>query len=133
MATTSSGPKRKVAAVNGLRGAWRAPSNNTNTFARESHIDILAAAAGVDPLEFRLKNLKDRRMRRVLEALAEKVGWKPAPPPSGRGLGIATGIDAGTYVAHMAEVEVDIGLVAEEYLGAGVFIGQCPGNRPHSL
>jgi isoquinoline 1-oxidoreductase len=90
-------------------GAWRAPSNNTNTFARESHIDILAAAAGVDPLEFRLKNLKDRRMRRVLEALAEKVGWKPAPGPSGRGLGIATGIDAGTYVAHMAEVEVNKG------------------------
>ncbi|MGB2907271.1 MAG: molybdopterin cofactor-binding domain-containing protein [Candidatus Aminicenantaceae bacterium] len=88
-------------------GAWRAPSNNTNTFARESHIDVLAAAAGVDPLEFRLKNLKDKRMRRVLEALAEKVGWKPAAAPSGRGLGIATGIDAGTYVAHMAEVEVD--------------------------
>jgi isoquinoline 1-oxidoreductase len=88
-------------------GAWRAPSNNTNTFARESHIDILAAAAGIDPLEFRLKNLRDKRMRRVLEALAEKVGWKPAAAPSGRGLGIATGIDAGTYVAHMAEVEVD--------------------------
>ncbi|MFA9454664.1 MAG: molybdopterin cofactor-binding domain-containing protein, partial [Candidatus Aminicenantaceae bacterium] len=88
-------------------GAWRAPSNNTNTFARESHIDVLAAAAGVDPLEFRLKNLKDKRMRRVLEALAEKVGWKPAAAPSGRGLGIATGIDAGTYVAHMAEVQVD--------------------------
>jgi isoquinoline 1-oxidoreductase len=88
-------------------GAWRAPSNNTNTFARESHIDALAAAERVDPLEFRLKNLKDRRMRRVVQALAEKVGWKPAAAPSGRGLGIATGIDAGTYVAHMAEVAVD--------------------------
>ena len=60
-------------------------------------------------MEFRLKNLKDRRMRRVVQALAEKVGWKPAAAPSGRGLGIATGIDAGTYVAHMAEVEVDKG------------------------
>ncbi|MFQ6038609.1 MAG: molybdopterin cofactor-binding domain-containing protein, partial [Candidatus Aminicenantales bacterium] len=88
-------------------GAWRAPANNTNTFARESHIDILAAASGEDPLEFRLKNLKDKRMIRVLKAAAEKFGWTPARAPSGRGFGIATGLDAGTYVAHMAEVEVD--------------------------
>jgi len=88
-------------------GAWRAPSNNTNTFARESHIDIMAAAAGMDPLEFRLKNLKDPRMRRVLQKAAEKFGWSPAPAPSARGFGLAAGIDAGTYVAHMAEIEVD--------------------------
>ncbi|MFQ6070593.1 MAG: molybdopterin cofactor-binding domain-containing protein [Candidatus Aminicenantales bacterium] len=88
-------------------GAWRAPANNTNTFARESHIDILASEAGIDPVEFRLKNLKDRRMIRVLKAAAEKFGWKPAKAPSGRGWGVACGIDAGTYVAHMAEVEVD--------------------------
>jgi nicotinate dehydrogenase subunit B len=88
-------------------GAWRAPGNNTNTFARESHIDILAAEAGIDPLEFRLRNLKDKRMIRVLQAVAKKFGWKTAKAPSGRGYGIATGIDAGTYLAHMAEVEVD--------------------------
>ncbi len=88
-------------------GAWRAPANNTNTFARESHIDILAAKAKMDPLEFRLKNLKDKKMRRVLQAAAEKFGWIPAKSPSGRGYGIASGIDAGTYVAHIAEVEVN--------------------------
>jgi len=88
-------------------GAWRAPGNNTNTFARESHIDILAAEAGMDPLEFRLKNLKDKKMIRVLEAAADKFGWTPTIPPSGGGYGISTGIDAGTYVAHMAEVNVD--------------------------
>jgi nicotinate dehydrogenase subunit B len=88
-------------------GAWRAPANNTNTFARESQVDALAAAAGTDPLEFRLKNLKDERMIRVLREVAGKFGWAPAKAPSGRGCGIATGIDAGTYVAHMAEVEVD--------------------------
>ncbi|MBE7558889.1 xanthine dehydrogenase family protein molybdopterin-binding subunit [bacterium] len=88
-------------------GAWRAPANYTNTFARESHIDLLAAAAGVDSLEFRFKNLKDERMIGVLKAAAEKFGWKPGKAPSGRGWGIALGIDAGTYVAHMAEVEVD--------------------------
>jgi nicotinate dehydrogenase subunit B len=88
-------------------GAWRAPGNNTNTFARESQIDIMAAKADADPLEFRLKNLTDKRMRRVLTACAEKFGWAPAKAPSGRGFGIACGIDAGTYVAHMAEVEVN--------------------------
>ncbi len=88
-------------------GAWRAPANNTNTFARESHIDILAAEAGMDPLEFRLNNLKDERMIRVLREAAEKFGWTPGKVPSGRGYGIASGIDAGTYVAHIAEVEVD--------------------------
>jgi len=88
-------------------GPWRAPANNTNTFARESHIDIMASKAGSDSVEFRLKNLKDKRMRRVLEAAAEKFGWTPAKAPSGRGYGVALGIDSGTYVAHMAEVEVD--------------------------
>jgi nicotinate dehydrogenase subunit B len=88
-------------------GAWRAPANNTNTFARESHIDILAVEAGMDPLEFRLKNLKDKKMIRVLETAAKKFGWTPAKAPSGRGYGIASGIDAGTYVAHMAEVSVE--------------------------
>ncbi len=88
-------------------GAWRAPANNTNTFARESHIDMLAARAGLDPIEFRLQNLKDKRMRRVLEAVAEKANWKPVKSPSGRGFGVATGIDAGTYVAHIAEVQVN--------------------------
>jgi CO/xanthine dehydrogenase Mo-binding subunit len=88
-------------------GPWRAPANNTNTYARESHIDVLAAKAGMDPVEFRLKNLKDPRMRRVLQAVAEKFGWKPAKAPSGRGYGVACGTDVDSVVAHMAEVEVD--------------------------
>jgi isoquinoline 1-oxidoreductase len=88
-------------------GPWRAPGNNTNTFARESHIDMLAAKAGMDPVEFRLKNLQDPKMRRVLQAVAEKFGWSPSKAPSGRGFGAACGMDAGSYVAHMAEVEVD--------------------------
>jgi nicotinate dehydrogenase subunit B len=88
-------------------GPWRAPSNNTNTFARESQIDILAAKAGMDPMEFRLKNLKDERMIAVLKAVADKFGWTPAKGPSGRGFGIACGTDAGTWVALMAEVKVD--------------------------
>ena len=88
-------------------GPWRAPGNNTNTFARESQIDMMAAKAGVDPLEFRLQNLTDRKMQHVLKAAADKFGWIPAKAPSGRGYGIACGIDAGSYVATIAEVRVD--------------------------
>jgi len=88
-------------------GAWRAPANNTNTFARESQIEIMAAKAQLDPVEFRLKNLKDERMLRTLKAAAKKFGWPRSETHSGRGFGVACGIDSGTYVAHIAEVEVD--------------------------
>lgn len=88
-------------------GAWRAPGANSNTFARESQIDIMAADAGIDPMEFRLRNATDPRLRGVLEAVAKLANWTPAPAPSGRGLGVACGMDAGTYVAHVGEVDVD--------------------------
>jgi isoquinoline 1-oxidoreductase len=88
-------------------GPWRAPSVNTNTFARESHIDVMAAQAGIDPLTFRLNNLADQRMVRVLKAAADKFGWAPMRTPSGRGVGVACATYLGTYVATMAEVEVD--------------------------
>ncbi|MCF8226563.1 MAG: molybdopterin-dependent oxidoreductase [Bacteroidales bacterium] len=89
-------------------GAWRGPSNNTNTWARESQIEMMAAAAGKDPLKFRLDHLKrDPKMTEVLRLGSEKFGWTPAPGPSGRGYGIACGIDAGTWIAVFAEVKVD--------------------------
>jgi nicotinate dehydrogenase subunit B len=88
-------------------GPWRAPGANMNVFARESHIDVMAAAAGLDPVEFRLRNMGDPRMRRVLQAAAEKFGWTPAVAPSHRGWGVACGIDSGSYAVLMAEVKVD--------------------------
>ncbi len=81
-------------------GAWRAIGNNTNTFARESHIDGMAAKLAVDPLEFRMKNLKDKRMARVLNTAAEKFGWAKSKAPSGRGQGVACALDAGTLCRH---------------------------------
>jgi isoquinoline 1-oxidoreductase len=88
-------------------GAWRAPACNTNAFARESQIDVMASKLGRDPVEFRLENLKDERMRRVIKAARDKFGWVPASSPSGRGFGVACGIDADTYVAFIAEATVD--------------------------
>jgi isoquinoline 1-oxidoreductase len=89
-------------------GAWRAPANNTNTFARESQVDIMAAKVKMDPVEFRLKNLRDERFIRVLKAAAEKFGWTSSKAaPTGRGLGVACGTDSGTCVATIAEVDVD--------------------------
>jgi len=88
-------------------GPWRAPATNTNSFARESQIDAMASRAGRDPLEYRLHHLTDKRMRRVLEAGAQKFGWTPSKAPSGRGYGLACGIRSGAYVATFAEVAVD--------------------------
>jgi nicotinate dehydrogenase subunit B len=88
-------------------GAWRGPGSNTNVFARESHMDVMAAAAGIDPLEFRLRHLKDSRMVKVVKAAADKFGWTAAPAPSGRGLGMACLDYLNSYVAGMAEVKVD--------------------------
>jgi isoquinoline 1-oxidoreductase len=90
-------------------GAWRAPAANSNRFAAEQQIDIMASAAGIDPLEFRLQNTTDERMLAVLKKVAETYGWEPAPAPgkNGRGRGLACGIDAETYVALIADVTVD--------------------------
>jgi len=88
-------------------GPWRAPGANMNVWARESTIDVLAAAAGADPLEFRLNNISDQRMINVLKAAAKQFGWTPAARPSGRGVGVACALDAGTCVVLMAEVEVN--------------------------
>ena len=88
-------------------GAWRAPASNSNTFARESQIDIMAAKAGMDPVEFRLMNLNNARMQRIIKAAAEKFGWTPAKAPSGRGWGVASADYQGTYLTTMAEVAVD--------------------------
>ena len=88
-------------------GAWRGPGSNTNVFAMESHTDILAQAAGMDPLAFRLNNLKDERMIRVLKAAADKFGHRFDKSPSGKGYGISCTNYLNTYVAIMAQVAVN--------------------------
>jgi len=64
----------------------------------------MAAKAGIDPVEFRLGNMTNPRMRRVLEAAARQFAWKSGKSaPSGRGFGVACGIYSNGYAANMAE------------------------------
>ena len=88
------------------QGSYRGLASTANNFARESMMDELAHAAGIDPLEFRLKNLTDSRLRAVLQAAAEKFGWATAKSRAERGCGIACGTEKGGYVATCAEVVV---------------------------
>ena len=88
-------------------GAWRGPGSNTNVFAMESQVDIMAQRAGVDPLTFRLNNLSDKRMIGVLKAAAEQFGQTFVKSPSGKGYGIACTNYLNTYLATMAQVSVD--------------------------
>ena len=97
--------------------ALRGLGSPQNTFANESFMDELAAGAGVDPLEFRLRHLSDPRAKAVLEAAAKRAGWtsRPSPPKvgqgemtrSGRGVAFVQYDRTEAYVATVAEVEVN--------------------------
>ena len=106
-------PNHKTTSLDGSEvhpfgtGAWRAPGNYTNTFARESQMDIMADKIGMDPLEFRLKNLSNQRAENSLKLAADKFGWTASKPVKGTGRGIAVGTDAGTLVTVIVEVTVD--------------------------
>jgi len=88
------------------QGSYRGLAATANHFARESHMDEIATAVGMDPLEFRLKNLKDERLRAVLQAAAEKFGWGKMKSGPTRGFGLACGVEKGGYVASCAEISV---------------------------
>lgn len=69
-----------------LRASWlRGVSALPNSFAHESYIDELAAAAGVDPVDYRLRWLKDERAAELVRATADKAGWRPHTTPQGQG------------------------------------------------
>jgi isoquinoline 1-oxidoreductase len=90
-------------------GSYRALAATANTFARESFMDELAIAAKADALQFRLDNLKNERLRAVLQAAAERFGWQDARKSrrAGSGIGLACGTEKGSYTASCVEVAVD--------------------------
>ena len=90
-------------------GSYRALAATANTFARECFMDELAAAAGRDPLEFRLAHLEDARLRDVLEAAAKQFDWngRAKQKQPGIGVGLACGTEKGSYVATCAQVAAD--------------------------
>lgn len=91
--------------------AMRSLGGYANVFAIESFMDELAAAAGVDPVEFRLKHLTDERAKAVIEAAATKAGWEPRPRPAetgtGRGLAFGQYKNVQCYAAIVVELHVD--------------------------
>lgn len=89
------------------QGSYRGLAATANHFARETHIDELAQAVNIDPLAFRLKNIKDERMRTVLDAAARAFGWGQSKPAAGRGFGISCGFEKNGYVATCAEIALE--------------------------
>ena len=102
--------KHYVAAAPLRTSALRTLGGYANVFALESFMDELAAAAGADPVEFRLRHLRDPRARAVIEAAAQRAGWSAGARSDGRrgrGLGFARYKNLACYCAAVAEVEVD--------------------------
>ncbi len=99
------------------QGSYRALAATANNFARESHMDELAAAAGADPVDFRLAHLDDDRLRAVLIAAAEQIGWDGQRLASAQtdriGTGIAIGTEKGGRVATAARLRVGAGGAVE--------------------
>jgi len=95
-------------------GALRAPGANSQCFVMQSFIDEMAHAAGQDPLVFRQTLLGEetkpgynvKRMRGVLDLVAEKSGWGKRTLPAGTALGVAFHYSFQGYFAHVAEVTV---------------------------
>lgn len=89
------------------QGAYRALATTANTFAREVHLDTIAHALGLDPLAFRLKNLRHERLLAVLIAATENFGWSQRQRLAGHGYGLALGTEKGSYVSACVEIAVD--------------------------
>jgi nicotinate dehydrogenase subunit B len=89
------------------QGSYRSLAAVANAFARESHVEELAAFHKDDPLEFRLRNLSNPRLRDVLERAADRFGWAKRNNGGGHGSGIACNIEKDGIIAMCAEVAAD--------------------------
>jgi isoquinoline 1-oxidoreductase len=93
------------------QGSYRTLAATANVFARESFMDELAAAAGADPLDFRLAHLDEPRLRAVLTEVADRFRWRErvADKRPDIGVGLACGTEKGSVVAACAEVVIEPG------------------------
>ena len=91
------------------QGSYRALASTANNFAREVFIDELAVAAKIDPLQFRLMNLENARLKNVLQIGADQFDWKKMAVRKvpNIGVGMACGTEKGSCLATFAEVAVD--------------------------
>jgi isoquinoline 1-oxidoreductase len=113
LSTPYAVPNARVSSVSSdspvPQGSYRCLGATANNFARESFMDELAAAAGVDPLAFRLAHLENPRLRTVLEKAAKEFGWtarRQHVTPE-RGVGLACGTEKDSVVAACVEVRID--------------------------
>jgi nicotinate dehydrogenase subunit B len=109
--------------------ALRTLGGYANVFALESFMDEMAAAAGVDPVEFRLRHTKDPRARAVIEATAQRAGWKSnarGDGSSGWGFAYSRYKNVACYCAVAAQVVIDrkTGQVRVTRAVSGVDVGQ---------
>jgi len=90
-------------------GSYRGLAATANNFAREVFMDELAARAGADPLDFRMAHLQDPRLRAVLECAANEFRWSDRAKQKSAdiGVGLACGVEKGSYVAACVEVSLD--------------------------
>ena len=95
------------------QGSYRVLAATANNFARECFMDELAAAAGADPLDFRLAHLENARLRAVLEAAASRFNWKERATNKtpNTGVGLACGTEKGSNVAACVEVGIEEGKI----------------------
>ncbi len=105
-------------------GSFRSLGGAVNHFAREVHMDEIAAVVGADPVEFRLRQLPDARYRRALEAAADRFGWPAGSTPGGKGVGVAIGLDVGSYAAICVGLEIQGAEIKVNRVTASVDCGQ---------
>jgi CO/xanthine dehydrogenase Mo-binding subunit len=89
------------------QGSYRSLAAVGNTFARETHIEEMAAASRIDPLEFRLRNIDNPRLQTVLHRAAERFGWGKSKSGNGVGYGLACNVEKDGHLALFTELETD--------------------------
>jgi CO/xanthine dehydrogenase Mo-binding subunit len=89
------------------QGSYRSLAAVANTFAREMHVEEIADRLGMDPVELRIRNLKEQRTREVLKIGADRFGWRTQKAGDGRGFGVACTLEKNGHLALFVEIETD--------------------------